>query len=411
MLYKLSKVTFVLFLFYLGIFQDIFFQIPNALLLFGVSMFVLLLLHKGMTTNNLTLVIPMPTRVWIFFAFYSLFVGFFVAVNPSILVSSLMTYVQTLFLMIYIVDISVQEKSNLFFIKTQAVYSTIYMILMLTIGTEEFSRGRLSLSSGSNPNSDGLTLVLGIFCILLLLVESKKVTTLCFSFLIIVLKIYTIILTGSRKSFILVLIMTALWLIIVFRKQLKLLPAKKRALLLFASIMIFLIGVNYMYPIFQESLVHERLNSDGGASLVTARYNWASEAIRLFRDSPLVGVGFNHYRVLSSHGTYSHSTFLEIIANSGLIGTILYFSSIIIMGYHLVKLYFTDKRSQSSLFTLQYLLLLVIWMILATNVIIFYGIRDSIALSYIISYYVVEENNTNEVKIRKKQNGGEKIYV
>ncbi|MFW6030656.1 MAG: hypothetical protein ACOCRO_10475, partial [Halanaerobiales bacterium] len=135
----------------------------------------------------------MSIRVWIVFACYSLFTGVFVATNKSLLISSLVTYLQTLVLMIYIVDVSFQEKSNKYFIKVYAIYSTLYMIIMLTMGIEGPGK-RLYLSNSSNPNSDALTLVLGVFC-LLLLVNHKKLRYLFSGLILPGMKIYTIVLT------------------------------------------------------------------------------------------------------------------------------------------------------------------------------------------------------------------------
>lgn len=410
MLYKLSKFMYVVFLFYLGIFQYVFFQIPNALFFLGMSMIILLLLNKVMTSTKVTLVVSLPVEVWIAFAFYSLLTGFFVAENKALLVTSLLTYSQTLILMIYVIDVSVYEKTNKFFIKVYAVFSTVYMILMLNIGTYAFASNRLSLSAGSNPNSDGMILLLGVFCILLL-INQKKLMTFYFSLIIVGFKIYTIILTGSRKAFILVSLMVALWLVTVFRKQWKLLTNTKKILSVLTVGMALVVGMIYLQSFLYDSFLYERLTRDGGTSILLARSGWADEAIRLFKSSPLVGVGFNHYRVLSVYKTYSHSTFLELIANSGLIGTIMYFIPFFMIGHSLIKLYLRNRMSRTEYVTLQYIILLITWLLLAMGVIIFYGIIDSLALGLIISYYTVEKRKQINIKNPKEANGRGANYV
>ena len=76
MLCKLSKVLFVLFLFYLGWFQNVFFQINHMPLILGLSMIVVLILHKMETTRRIAFVIPKPVSVWLMFLFYALLSGF-----------------------------------------------------------------------------------------------------------------------------------------------------------------------------------------------------------------------------------------------------------------------------------------------------------------------------------------------
>ena len=113
-------------------------------------------------------------------------------------------------------------------------------------------------------------------------------------------------------------------------------------ILLIILTLIIILGKSYFY----DSVIYQRLSTGSGYSLVKARSEWANEAIRLFNMNPIFGVGFNHYRILSIFGTYSHSTYLELISTTGIIGTLIYFSAYIVIIYNLFYIYKKTKGTK-----------------------------------------------------------------
>ena len=206
-------------LFYIGWFQNLFFQVPRMPLILGFGMINLLMLYKMSTKENATFVLTKPIFIWLFFSYYALLSGLFVALDKGLLIDSLSTYIQILLIVFYIVNISVIEKDNKFFIKAYFIYSVIYMCTMLFWGVA-VKGGRLALSENSNPNNDGLTLFYGVFCFLMLL-DTKKINRLLLSLGLIGLFSYTIILTGSRKSFMALVILLIFVVFFGFQKVLE----------------------------------------------------------------------------------------------------------------------------------------------------------------------------------------------
>ena len=400
MTYKLSKFIYILFIFYIGYFQHVFFQVSNMPLALGIGMILFLVLYIVITSEGARIVITKPIFIWVFFSFYLLLSGIFVAHNKIHLVNSLITYIQILAMMIYIINISLIEGNNDFFLKTYCIYSIIYMITMLLWGYDG-PGGRLQLSATSNPNSDGLTLLFGIFCILTL-INPKKLKRLIGLLGIVGLFIYTIILTGSRKSFFTAISLVLLYFIYVFKNYWKSYTIIKKIIstliLLIILTLIIILGKSYFY----DSVIYQRLSTGSGYSLVKARSEWANEAIRLFNMNPIFGVGFNHYRILSIFGTYSHSTYLELISTTGIIGTLIYFSAYIVIIYNLFYIYKKTKGTKSSIKALLYLILMFIMIILGTVVIHFYDIDENIMFSLMISFYYIE-------KIKLKQENKTKL--
>lgn len=389
MLYKLSKVLFVLFLFYIGWFQDVFFQIPNMPLLLGAGMIIVLLLHKLAVSKTASLVIPKPISIWLIFLFYCLLSGLFVAYDKSHLVSSLLTYFQTIAMMVYIINVSAIEEGNRFFLKTYLIYSIVYMCTMLFWGIE--SKGRLALSASSNPNGDGMTLLLGVFC-LLYFMDTKKLSRLIITFGLIALFTYTITLTGSRKSFMGLALLLVLWLVLAFKDYWKAYSMNKKILSLIIIGIVFATAIYWFLPVFYESTLFSRL-IEGGYTIASdqTRSGMYQEALGFFYKNPFVGVGFNHYRVLSIYRTYSHSTYAEIISTTGLIGTLIYFSAYAVIIQNLFRVYIKAKGTKEAVKSLQYLILMTVILALGIGVIHFYGIRDSMMFALMIAFYYTEK--------------------
>ena len=391
MLHKLSKFTYILLLFYIGWFQNLFFQVPRMSLILGFGMIILLMLYKMSTTENATFVLTKPIFIWLFFSYYALLSGLFVALDKGLLIDSLSTYIQILLIVFYIVNISVIEKDNKFFIKAYFIYSVIYMCTMLFWGVA-VKGGRLALSENSNPNNDGLTLFYGVFCFLMLL-DTKKINRLLLSLGLIGLFSYTIILTGSRKSFMALVILLFLWFFLVFRRYWKLYSLPQKIILLLVAVIISSIAMSQFISILLDSTLFKRL-IEGGYSISSdkTRSGMYQEAIKFFIDNPLCGIGFNHYRLLSRYQTYSHSTYAEIISTTGIIGTLIYFLPYIIIIYNLFLLYIRKKGTMTSLKSLQYLILMATMLALGIGVIHFYNITDNIMFALMISFYQVEKN-------------------
>lgn len=395
MLLRLSKFLYILFIFYIGWFQKVFFSIPRMPLILGAGMIAILLLHKS-SENNLKVLITEPLFIWIIFALYVLFAGLLVASDKGHLVSSWLTYVQTLAMIFYIINVSKIEGNNNFFIKSYLIFSLIYMLTMLFWGYDA-PGGRLYLSASSNPNGDGLTLLAGVFCTLIL-IEGNSLKRILPSLGLVGLFAYTIILTGSRKSFIVVLILIILWFILSFRDNWKGLTLSKKITMLVFLILGGFVVVYYLLPVFYDSTLYWRLTNKGftiGSD--QARSGMYKEALSMFFNNPVFGVGFNHYRILSVYRTYSHSTYAEIISTTGIIGTLIYFSGYLVILKNLVAIYFRKRGSMASDKAVQYLILFLSMLVLGTGVIHFYGIQDSMLFALMISFYYTE-------KVKDKKN-------
>lgn len=140
MLYKLSKITFVVFVYYIIWFQRAFFQVGGLPLILGVLMLGSLLIHKAFHKEKLSLMLVTPLKWWFAFAVYIFVTGYFIAADQFLLIDSVISYVQTLVMMIYIVDVSAKEKSVDFFIKSLVVLGVIVSINLIFLAMTDMDR-------------------------------------------------------------------------------------------------------------------------------------------------------------------------------------------------------------------------------------------------------------------------------
>lgn len=97
---------------------------------------------------------------------------------------------------------------------------------------------------------------------------------------------------------------------------------------------IVLVGVGY-FAIFADDRVHKRLTSlvradaYGGIADGSGRIQLWKAAIGLIEDHPIIGVGARNYRAMTGESLVVHNTYLEIQAELGLVGMILFMTVII----------------------------------------------------------------------------------
>ena len=386
MLLKLSKVFFALLVFYYGWFQVVFFPIQNILFVLGAILMVCILMHAYMNNSAILKYITIELFMWTLFAFTSMAAGIFVAQNTILMANSLFTYFEFLILIYSIVYISCQDKSIKFFIDLFIIFSIVCAITIIFFGVE-YSHGRISMSGNSNPNSDGIIMVIGICCIFFKM-KLKNTRKFILLFFLIFLFLYATILTGSRKSFLSTVIIIIYWILFVAFREVK--KAKFKSLLLL--VLMFIVGSSILYnKLFQEAVLFQRLDVlfTSGDEIRKGMYK---AAIELFKQSPLVGIGFNNYRVLSGYGTYSHSTYAEALACTGLIGVILYFIPYIILLIKYSILFFNKTLNGELISQSRVMLgLFCILLFLGIGIIHFYEMASSITFGLIIAFVILNK--------------------
>ena len=127
--FKDFKIFYVFYVLYNVVSARIF-TINNAPLILGLGMIGFLLLHKLSIGEELSFLITRPIFVD-YFTVYAFSTGYFVATNKILLINSIITYIQTIVMMIFIINLSKYEESNKFFVNSYATLAIIYALTLI----------------------------------------------------------------------------------------------------------------------------------------------------------------------------------------------------------------------------------------------------------------------------------------
>lgn len=132
--------------------------------------------------------------------------------------------------------------------------------------------------------------------------------------------------SGTRKSFIILIIMIATFYCFRYPKRLpKYILFGSAAL---AVSLFLLLKVPFLYNAIGmriEALIMYARGGEGDGSLLT-RASFINLGMQYFRNSPVWGNGINCFKTLpGAYGTYSHNNYVELLFSVGLVGTICYY--------------------------------------------------------------------------------------
>ncbi len=173
---------------------------------------------------------------------------------------------------------------------------------------------------------------------------------------------YMIYLTGSRKSFISLAFLPSL--VFIFHHQFLIKKNKDKLFVcgLYCVISILIVcGISFSPHSKRFKQGIEVLRDGSKSKIYRVRYTIA--AYNMFKESPFLGKGFNQFRHIADKyhapNRYSHSTLLELSANSGIVGLSLYFGSIFYLFFGIKKC-LNLKIPEEDLLILRFGLILII---------------------------------------------------
>ncbi len=217
-----------------------------------------------------------------------------------------------------------------------AILMLIYVVLKLDISAIEGQRVTNAMDTDTetwNSNAIGLTLSTAIYCGYLLKSRLNKLYKFSF-YLITLAMLYAIMLTGSRKSLIILLI--PIFCFCAYNLKKHFLKVIIGSCLVFVVTYFLIIEIPLFYEIIgkrMEDLFNILTNNTDGTEdvsrimLIIYGWNW-------FLENPFWGVGVNNFRALSNtvplfagKNFYAHNNYIETLVGCGLVGFILYYSA------------------------------------------------------------------------------------
>ena len=384
MLLNLSKLFMLAMVIYGNYFQVVFFGVRGMTEALGFIAVFFLIWAIYKESMPLMAGISLETALWVVFALTSLFTGYFIMSDQTQLVLSVLQFSINLVLIIALCFISRFDGNIDYIVAVQLFLAFLCAITTVIWGQPFTGSNQISMTAAMNPNVLGLLMVFGIFCLLYKLDISKRSSVL-FVLAGTSLFFYTIILTASKKSFLAACFLLIYWLLVVFGRLIRDVPVNRKILAITMLLVAVLSYGLYLTPIFQDSVIVDRLTTISAGD--ETRIGMYQEAYGYFKSSPLVGIGFDNYRFLSVYGTYSHSTYAEVLACTGILGAFIYLSAYLIMAVKLIRISMDSGIADSIHLQARNILgFLAVLLALGAGVILFYEMNSSMVLAAIIAF-------------------------
>lgn len=318
---EVARIFVVAFILYIIWYADAYQVIPGVL--YGTSFFAIIFVLFDMMKSRLDFRTGYYSIIPILFVYgiYSVISGLVVVplYGGSIAswFSSMVTYFAFLgicfavcYISVVLKDIEWLRKVLLFTASICAVQA-IFMGKLVRSGMNYVT----TMGDGNNPNSLGFIMVIGIFCVIMRREYRKRLLLSSFmagTFL------YVIVLSGSRKCLIAGVMMVFLWMMINIYCQISEGITSRTLVHLFVFVIIVFIALQYLKYSFGDTIAFKRF--ENVSSAVNDRWILYVRAWELWKESPILGVGFRQYEIISRSGIYSHSTYAEILSCSGVFG-------------------------------------------------------------------------------------------
>ena len=297
-------------------------DISQALGIFAASMFVIRVLLTGDRIR-----LPLELILFGIFIAYT-FVGGFIAVNMSVFMSTQFTLIQLWVLSVVLF--------NVFTLKQSDHYVLLRAIQVSVVATAVVSAPGFLMQSGRmagtllNANSYGLAMLLGFAATLIFPVRGRLARVA--QLIVIVFLSSQAMLSGSRKAMLGVLTFVGLYGLLTVARN------SRRPGAVFALIFVFALaslGIlrwaqssPYWYRV--ETFVSFMGGEEVAEGSISVRAQMIASGLELWREHPIIGVGTNQFRyyahIFGISETYSHSNPVELLANFGIIGALLYYS-------------------------------------------------------------------------------------
>lgn len=329
----------------------------------GIGVLLAATFMLGVLTKRYRLHVPAELLLFGIFLGYNL-TGGFIAKELDVFISRQVTLFQLWILTIVVFNVFVHR----FETRMPALVSYVVGVLLVTL----WSMASISIDSTRrfagvfhNPNTYGMILFLAIGFVLLLAIRQKASFTVATA--VLALFLWQVTLTGSRKAMLgMILLLGAYAMVVVIRNRRR--PIRALAVVVL-SVVVTVVALGWLSttPHWQriQNLVLFFRGDDVAEISVYARADLLAAGVELWMENPFFGLGADQYRYnVSSLGlteTYSHSNFIEVLVNFGLVGAILFYSIYARLTLRLWSAWRRHRRTSREAYVLLAGALWVIW--------------------------------------------------
>jgi len=234
-----------------------------------------------------------------------------------------------LFLILILLSITYYNNKKYKLFKT-LVYSLITGLFINLIVLILFKENAMDLPgrfSGTMTNANLLAIIIIFIVFFYSLYEQKEKKPSAILFTIVIgISLIIILATGSRKGLLLGSLITFISIRSFARRQKK----YYLALLIFLPIIsLYIIQTGYFNNLIAIERLKESIsffNTGVGDSSTKFRWSFIEIAYDIFNKNVAIGVGIDAFQHYTALGLYAHNNYLEILADLGLVGFVLYYS-------------------------------------------------------------------------------------
>ncbi len=320
---KISKLLLFILIIYEGWYLEKFNPIPyflQILTILFIFFAALYALKKRISILNSISV------TWILFLI-SCLIGLFFSKGRAYGFSSLFTFFSFLIVVIFS-ELFIKENKSSSWLSISIITIAILTGICVLFSPFSYQNGLYfvtTMSSRNNPNGLGFTMALGSF---FLLISNKNIRLINFLFrlLISLIFFYITINSGSRSG----LICNAVVIVLSLFNQLSLLSRKsasnnikKMVIILTMIIGVIILGKTVLKTSSGNSGLF-RLMDLFNLDFFSGRTNLYVDAWNFFISNPFFGIGYDCFAVIAPYGYYTHSTYMELLSCTGIIGFLLF---------------------------------------------------------------------------------------
>lgn len=264
-------------------------------------------------------------KCWMLYAVLSFATTVFVLLDSSSMdyTGEVVKFVQRLALTLMIAYICEREKSTRFGLQLMAVTAVALAISVFMVLGDY--RMKLNITSGANLSDNDTGAIMATGCFAIIFAWGKRENS---SLILSVLKtagiiccLIVIFLAGSRKSILAVGIMLVLLILLCFRDYVSHFNLRRVFTLVIIGLIAYVFVTENLLQYAEETNLYTRILGRGAETAEQSdatRMNYIVIALEDFAKHPFFGLGFAQFK--THHGNYSHCTYVEPLACSGIIG-------------------------------------------------------------------------------------------
>lgn len=299
-------------------------------------------------------------------------------------------------------EININKFLKFVLIASIVLCGRILIVVPFSAWGQERVGNYLAHDVGNSYSNTGITYVLG-FAIAFLMCNEKVIKKNKNKFLIIILFSFFSFLSGSKKQIILLLISIIVYTFYKSKNTKKLIKNLLIAIIISVIMLYIILNNTFFYNIIGNRMYNflsyfssnEDINSNADMSTI-GRSKLLVEARDTFFNNPILGIGIGNFMNVSSYGVWAENNYLELLADVGIIGLLIYyFGQVIIFNHCMIN------RKKKEVLNIQIIIGLLCFIVIDFTMVSYFNSTLQIYQAYIFAMY-------NVVKIKNIKYEGKK---